>query len=308
MSQSRDVNKPEEKELSKLSIGIIIVIVTIIIGGIAYLFFWEDEGDEVIVNSTIKGKTVPLSESEINYLNDLAVHVINEAGNFGIIEDSLDNESIALINNTAFTGSEIFDEYFITRATRIKQMVEDGLIDSNGKANLNTSRWDSSGEIYWYADFSIENVTADVPTYTINEDTGSRYIDIPVVYTSKVTMGTPLMSEAPEDPKDARNGISTNYYIFNDNKAILTFVQIGEDDWKLYEFSSNEPPYTLVFWTKPNFDTIMEKVDRWEQGEIIEFIGEEKIVTKAEDIEPIEETVIDENEDSETIEEIETDE
>lgn len=261
----------EVRELSKMSIAAIVAVVVLFMAGMAYLFLGHGSNSEENADS-VSGKTVSLSKEDQEVLDALSINIIKRAGTFGLKLDEVTPQSVDFIMQIRKQpDSELFSDYFVTRASQLNDMKEAGLLYPGGKVYFNTSRWDEDviNESMSYASFTVDNISPDVPKNATN-DGSLTFAEVPVSYNSKLFTATNLQMEAPAEGEKYRVGIEGKTHVFADQKAVLTFVLVG-DSWELYNFKNSKTPYTTVFWNSPDFSKVLEAVGTdWQKGETIE--------------------------------------
>lgn len=243
--------KPESDKWKIVFILFGLVFIGLLI--FAYFQFFAKGSEE---EEALGGKSVVLDEKTKAELEKKTIEIMNRAGNFGFKKDFfLGEDDFLNLRNSLYLyeGDELY-KYYTTREKALKDMVNEGLISGNGKANLNTNRWDEKSEVNSTPIYTIENIEiVEMPSKAVySEKDGGVFAEVKVKYDSVVFRYKHPLTAAPEPGEEIPDYLETSSLLFKDKNITLIFKEDKYSDWKLYDFRAKEEPKELVFWHKPN--------------------------------------------------------
>lgn len=249
----------DEKDNSLNKRAIIVVALPIAIVAIFLtLFFTIFNGDETEENQVKEIKSeVKVSSSDQIALEGLAEQLINQAGTFGVKQETITPNNIDEMATLLETNVEVAEYYFTPRAVSYNNI--DSLIFEGSPIDYSVTevnQWSNDFETNFRNSFKIKSVDAvadDKSAFVTVNGEQVEVVNVRVSFNSNETMYVENGSEY-----GALRTYSVRSKDFNNNSATLMFAKDVDGDWKLYDIRNLSNKFLLSTWNDPKSDSFSE--------------------------------------------------
>jgi len=243
---NNDLIKESKGYNKRLAILITSVFSVIALICAAIFIFIPKDSDETI------DSTVEVTESERLAAENVAEEFIKSAGNFGVITDSIDGDSILDVSYLLVEGYASSNDYIKSRADSYLE-TRDNYIHKDSPLRYDTrvvSSWLNTFEIDRLAtiEANVNEVNAHENGKFLNiNENDVKAIEVDVVFDSKEIVRDMTANDATWD---GSYSILEKDYI-NTTATITTAID-DEGEWKVYSVRNLDNEYLLSTWKNPN--------------------------------------------------------
>lgn len=205
------------------------------------------------VNSTVK-----IDNQERVQVEDLSDQAIKDFGTFGSVKDNLTGDNIGNVSYMVEAAPLQASDYWVPRSTQYSGF-KDSYIADDSPLDYDTqiiSQWANAWEpanLVGYSVTSVESIAQDNAGKVTINDKEYKAVYVDVTFSSQETQ---YMATGSDTEWDGSYNVMQKG--FSDNTATLTFVEISDNNWKMYSIRDLDNQFLLSTWETPASDAYSE--------------------------------------------------